>query len=451
MTNLRMKIAALVVAAALVASACGSTTTVEPAQSGESAPVETSVPVAGAAPATTATPATTAQPATTEAPTTTEAPEPVSAVDIEQVTADLQSAAQAWIDDNGAPGVSLSVQLPGEQPIAVAAGVSDLQSDAPVSTDDYFRIASITKPMTSVMVLQLVEEGLVELDEPVATYLGADWLGSHPNAAVITVRQLLNHTNGLIEFAFDIGFYIEAAGRPTTPYEPEEIIEFLGRQEPLFAPGAEYQYETGGFVAAGLIVEAITGNSAAAEMRKRVFEPSGASEIYLAPEEFPPSSVVHGYVRGELYDALILLPSVNDNLSLTVNDESVLDVLDGPQEVLQSAGWTGGGNEAQLSAVSSIFGAMFDGTLLSDASVDEMISRTLDVNYGLGIDNGEVDGTVVYSHGGGVPGFRSQAGYLPEFDASYAFSSTLIPLPDGKGVGNLQREVMAIIKAAIGA
>lgn len=444
MTKIRAQIAALIAAGALVASACGSTATVEPGQSGEAAPAES------AAPATTTAAGSTAAPVTDAAPETTAVPEPAVGIDIEQVTAELQDAAQDWIDDNGAPGVSLSLRLPGEEPIAVAAGVSDLQSGDPISTQDYFRIASITKPMTSVMVLQLVEEGLVELDEPVATYLGDGWLGGHPSAAIITVRQLLNHTNGLIEFAFDIGFYIEAAGRPTTPYEPEEIIDFLGRQEPLFVPGAEYQYETGGFVAAGLIVEAVTGNSAAAEMRERVFDPSGAAEIYLAPEEFPPASVVHGYVRGELYDALILLPSVNDNLGLAVNEEPVLDVLDGPQEVLQSAGWTGGGNEAQLSEVSAIFASMFNGTLLEASSVDEMVTKTLDVNYGLGIDSSEVDGMVVYSHGGGVPGFRSQAGYLPELDVSYAFSSTLIPLPEGKGVGNLQREIVAIAKAALG-
>ncbi len=445
MTTFRTRLTTLGAACALVVSACGgSTATIEPAQSGEAAPTETVV-------ASTEAPAVTAAPTTSASPATTEAPAADPALDLDRLSDDLSNAAQAWIDDNGAPGVSLSLRLPDGETINVGAGVTDLQTGDAVAPDDYFRIASITKPMTSVMVLQLVEEGLVELDEPVATYLGDDWLGAHPGGPVITVRQLLNHTNGLIEFAFDIGFYIEAAARPTTPFEPEEIIDFLGRQDPLFAPGEAYQYETGGFVAAGLIVEAITGNSAAAEMRARVFEPAGAVEIYLTPEEFPPEEVAHGYVRGELYDALTLLPTVTDNLELTVNDEPVLDVLDGPQEVLQSAGWTGGGNEAQLSEVSAIFAAMFNGTLLNISSVDEMVTKTLDVNYGLGIDNGEVDGTVVYSHGGGVPGFRSQAGYLPEFDVAYAFSSTLIPLPDGKGVSNLQQAIVAIVKDALDA
>ena len=360
------------------------------------------------------------------------------------VAAELQDALDAWRENNGAPGASLSVRLADGESISLASGVVDLAGDEPVEPDDYFRIASITKPMTSVIVLQLAEEGLVDLDEPVTTYLG-DWLGDHPNEDIITVRQLLNHTNGLVEYAFDPGFYIEAAARQDRAYEPEEILDYLGRQDPLFEPGEAYQYETGGFVAAGLLIEEVTGNPAFVEMETRVFGPSGAQHIYLTPSEFPPDPVVNAYVRAELYDALILLPGVDDTDGLTVNGEPVLDILGGEQAVLQSAGWTGGGNEARLSDVSAIFRAMFNGRLLTEDSVGEMTTTALDTNYGLGLDVNEVNGHTVYQHGGGVPGFRSQAGYLPDHDIAYAFSASLIPLPDGGGVGELQRALLDIV------
>jgi len=445
---------ALGLALVLFASACGSASPTTSDVLG--ATVEAEEPTAGPTETPpTATPEPTAVPEPTATPEPTAVPEPTAADIHAEITDEVQAAVDTWRENNGAPGVSAALIIPGHDPITVASGTSDLSTNEPVTTDDYFRIASITKTMTATLILQLVEEGLIELDEPVSSYLG-DWLGDHPSEDEITVRQLMDHTNGLIEYAFDPGFYFEAALRQDQPFAPEEILEFLGRQDPLFAPGADYQYETGGFVAAGLLVEELTGASAADEMRSRIFEPSGASEIYLTPEEFPPSSVVHAYARGELYSALTLLPGVEDELGLTVNDDDpVIDVLTGEQAVLQSAGWTGGGNEAQLLDVAHIFRAIFNGTLLKPESIEAMISPELSTsNYGLGIDvgAGEVDGRSfeVYSHGGGVPGFRSQAGYLPDQDVSYAFSASLIPLPDGLGVNLLRDELARIALDALG-
>jgi len=402
-----------------------------------------------------------AEPTTAPEPTPTEVPAPTStavpasddsarddsATGRDQLVNDLEAAIDDWLAASTAPGVSLSIRLPGEEPINIARGVSNLATGEAVTTDDYFRIASITKTMTAATALQLVDEGLIELDAPVSRYLGVDWLGAHPNAANITVAQLMNHTNGLIEYAFDIGFYSESIRRLDVAYTPAEILEFLGRQEPLFGAGEQYQYETGGFVALGLIIEAVTGNSAAAEMRTRIFEPAGATNIYLTPEEFPPDSVVNGYVRGELFLAFNLLD--RDAYEGTmIGADPVIDVLSGEQAVLQSAGWTGGGNEAQLESVSAIWKSMFDGTILSPAAIESMTTTVFESNYGLGLSVTEEQGTTVYAHGGAVPGFRSQAGYLPEYDISYAFSSNLIPLLDGADVSALTEVILPLAVAA---
>jgi len=438
--------AALCASIALL-SACASSD----APNAATEPIPTEAPAAPK-PSTMASPTPTAmppEPTATSAPTPTAEPPTATAAELvsaihDDLTSRIQDAVNTWRESNGAPAVSAAVLVPGLEPIAVASGVRDLDTNEPVTTDDFFRIASITKPMTAAVILQLVEEGLIELDEPVSTYLG-DWLGDYEYEDDITVRQLMDHTNGLIEYAFDIGFYIEAAQRQDQPYTPEEILEFLSRQEPLFAPGTEYQYETGGFVAAGLLIELLTGNPANEEMRSRIFDPAGAVDIYLTPQEFPPEPVVNAYARAELYDALVLLPGVDD-AGQTINGEPVIDVLSGEQAVLQSAGWTGGGNEAQVQDVAAIFGAMFDGTLLKPESVEAMITPALSTsNYGLGIDVGTSNGEVVYSHGGGVPGFRSQAGYLPDMDVAYAFSASLIPLPDGGGVDQLRDAITEIV------
>ncbi len=405
---------------------------------------------------TTPTPTSTTLEPTTQAPPTIEVVEDDPVVEaapednpLDAIAAELEEVLVAWQEQNGAPAVSLSVRLPGAEPINIASGVTDLVTQEPVSTDDYFRIGSITKPMTAAVVLQLVDEGLVELDVPVRTYL-PDWLEGYQYADEITIRQLMDHTNGLKEYALDPVFYALSGGRLETPIEPEEIIDWLASQEPLFAPGEQYSYETGGFLSLGRVIEAVTGNSAAAEMRVRIFDPAGAENIYLTPEDFPPEITVNGYGRGLMYLAATAIIGREDTEGLMINDESVAAMYSLPQELLQSSGWTGGGNEAQLESVSAIIKAMFDGTILSDDLIAQMTTPVLDVDYGLGINNDDVDGVTVYSHGGGVPGFRSQAGYLPDHDISYAVSSNLIPLPEGAGVGELQRQIVPLLVAALG-
>lgn len=361
---------------------------------------------------------------------------------------ELTAALSDWQDEGGIPGASLSVRVPGQDPINIASGVRDLITEEPVTTEDYFRVGSITKPMTAAIVLQLIDEGLIELDEPVETYLPG-WLDGYEYAEEITIRQLMDHTNGLVEYALSPAFYALAAQRADTAISSDEIREWLAAQPPLFAPGTDYQYETGGFLTLGDVIEKVTGNSAAAEMRARIFEPAGAESVYLAPQEFPPTPTINGYGREAMYVAGTLLAGREDTDQLTINGEPVIDIYGQAQEVLQSAGWTGGGNEAQLESVSAIIGALFDGTILNDDQIAQMTTPVLDEDYGLGIDSSEIDGVRVYSHGGGVPGFRSQANYLPDHDISWAVSVNLIPLPEGSTVNDLRRSIQPILVDAV--
>ena len=370
------------------------------------------------------------------------------------LAAEIEAVFTAWQQDAGIPGASLSVRLPGQEPIAFGAGVSDIVSGEAVTPDDYFRIGSITNPMTAALVLQLVDEGLLDLDETVDTYLPG-WLDGHEFASEITVRQLMNHTNGLIEYAFDPGFYTLVSDRLDQPLESEELFDFLATREPLFEPGTAYSYETGGFFTLGDVIETVTGNSAAEEMRARIFEPAGADNIYLAPQEQPPESVVNGYGRDLLYVAGTALIGREDSEGLTVDNsvrdgDPVIDTLGQPQEFLRSAGWTGGGAEAQLESVSAVFKALFDGTVLSDEQIAEMTTTVFDANYGLGLSVNEIDGILVYSHGGGVPGFRSQANYLPDLDITWAVSANLIPLPDDADVSQLRADLLPILVETAG-
>jgi D-alanyl-D-alanine carboxypeptidase len=365
-----------------------------------------------------------------------------------ELVALLTTEVEQWMAATGAPGLTLSAILPNQSEVSLAFGSADLRAGSPATPSDYWRFGSITKPMTSAVILLLAEEGLVNLDEPVTTYLGANWAAGYMSngvdyGALLTVRQLLNHTNGFAEYAFDPGFFILASSRFDTPFTPAEVVKWAVERGPIYTPGTSYQYNTVGHVAAGLVIEAVTGRPAHEVFKEMLFDPVGAEEIYLPPAEFPPQMVTSGYVAGELRLAFSFLPALAPFLDeATVQD--FLDVMVLPQAVLTSAPFTGGGIEAQGIEVARVIRALFSGELLNANSLREFSTLVPGQNYGLGIDVSDIDGVTVFSHGGGVPGFRSHALTIPELDLTVALSTNLVPVdPD---IGVLADALLAVLR-----
>ena len=385
-------------------------------------------------------------------PTTTTVEATTTTVVVDDTEERLIAVIDDFLASTQAPGVTMTVLRPSDdgtdtvEAVNLARGVRSLTTGAELSTSDYFRWASISKPMTSIVVLQLVEEGLIDLDATVSTYLGEGWASGYvldgvDYGDVITIRQILDHTDGFAEFAFDLGFYVLASTRLDTPFEPEEVIDWAVEQGPLYEPGTAYEYNTVGHIVAGLVIEEVTGNPAHIELRNRLFNPADAKEIYLSPKESPPEQTINGYVQGDLKLALDFVPGFAVyTAEATVGAFYDISVI--PQEVLRSVGWTGGGIEAQAEDLARVFRQQFTGAL-SDDMLTAFTTPSEFSNYGLGINVGEVDGYTVYSHGGGTPGFRSHAMYMPELDVTIAVSANLIQIePD---IGTLASDIAAVI------
>ena len=377
-------------------------------------------------------------------------------LDIDAAMVEIETAAEEFLDSSGAPGLTMAVLFPdgdgGVIERTLAVGMSDVAADQAAAVTDHYRFGSITKTMTSAVVLQLVDEGLIGLDEPVSTYLGAGWAKGYVWEGVdygdkVTIRQILNHTDGFAEFAFDPEFYIQSSLRMETPYEPEEIVEWAVKRGPQYEPGGDYLYNTVGHVVAGLVIEKVTGKTAEELLRTRLFEPVDASDAYLAPTVYSPEDGVAGYVQGELKAAIDLLPGYQPyREEAAVGD--FYDVTVAPQAVLRSAGWTGGGIEAQADDVARIFRSLFT-TVVTDDELVEFLKPSAYSDYGLGVSVGEKAGAKTYSHGGGVPGFRSEALFAPDLDVTIAVSTNLIAIdPD---IGSLTDKMMEIITAAFAA
>ncbi len=364
--------------------------------------------------------------------------------------AQLDTEVEGWMDRTGVPGVVLAVTHEGAPPQTFAWGVSDIAGGTPMTVDHHVRIGSVTKAVTAAVVLQLVSEGTVELDAPVARYLGEDWAPGYEHAAAVTVRDLLGHTSGFVEYAFDLEFYRLAAPRLDEQISAPEILRFAADYGPVAQLGTEFHYNTTGYLAAGLLIEAVTGETAAAQLRSRVFEPLGLSHTYLTPQEFPPEPTANGYVGGAIGYLMAPLLGLTGEHRITHNGATLVDIGTIPDAFARSAGWTGGGIEAQIGDVALLIRGLFATEVLDESQVALMTAGHPDAanGYGLGISTDTVGGLRVYSHGGGVPGFRTVAAYVPEVDLGIAVTANLLGLEDEDDVGALL-ELLAPILAAM--
>ncbi len=175
------------------------------------------------------------------------------------------------------------------------SGYSDIRKKTPVRPDGSFRIGSTTKVYTAVMVLQLAQEHLIDLDQPVQRYLPGVLPASYPP---VPVRTLLDHTSGLP--SVDIPGLYEPGWILAHRYEhwsPRQVVDTALRHPIDFQPGTAQKYTNTAYVTAGMIVEKVTGRSYARNLRDRVTTPLGLGRTYY-PEDDPrlPNPAARGYL-----------------------------------------------------------------------------------------------------------------------------------------------------------
>ena len=169
----------------------------------------------------------------------------------------------------------------------------------PVDRDLPWSIGSVTKTFVAVTVLQLAEEGAIDLDAGIAAFMP-----ELPGAGRITPRQLLQHTSGLAEY-IDAPAVVNDPRRVWTPAELIAVAEAAGR---VGEPGGPFHYANTNFIILGEIIEQVTGNSWADEVRTRIAEPLGLSDTRQMTDERP---VGYKYVDDTLVESTLTMdPSV---------------------------------------------------------------------------------------------------------------------------------------------
>ena len=194
-----------------------------------------------------------------------------------------------WMKKWNVPGGQIAVARHGRLVLVRSYGWANVEEQKPTTNDSLFRIASVSKPITAVAILRLVEAGRVDLDDQVFDRLPqfplAEADGGDPRLAQITLRQLLAHTGGWDrDKSFDPMFNPFKAAevlKVAPPADPATIIRFMQRQPLDFEPGQKYAYSNFGYCLLGRVIEQATGKSYADAVRELVLEPCGAASLEL--------------------------------------------------------------------------------------------------------------------------------------------------------------------------
>ncbi len=324
----------------------------------------------------------------------------------------IEKAVSSEMSRQNIPGLSVAVAAGGQRRWAGGFGLADLENFVPAKRETVYRLASISKPITAVAVMQLVEQGKIDLDAPVQKYVPyfprKQW--------TLTVRHLLMHQGGVRHYRND------GEMQSTRHYDAlREALQLFQDDPLLFEPGTRYLYTTYGYTLLGAAVEGASGMSFVDYIHKHIFEPAGMRTI--RPDDT--FEIIPNRARGY---RKVLGRIQNSALADTSNKipggglcSAVEDLVDFGIHVL---GRTLAGRET--------LEAMFTRRKTADGKLTP---------YGMGWQFGDFDGKRWVGHGGSQPGTRTLLLMLP----SEGFVVALMANLEGVQLEPLAKRVAAIV------
>ncbi|MGY0386155.1 serine hydrolase domain-containing protein [Nocardioides sp. WG-D5] len=357
--------------------------------------------------------ATAAAPATGSAATRPDRPE-------------LREAMQAFVN-SGFTGIQVRVHDE-RGGWAGSAGTRKRGASAKPPTNGRFRVGSVTKTLTATVVLQLVAEGRIGLDTP-----AADYLTQFPLDRRITVRMLLQHTSGVFNHTGDTDAseaYVpgitwsgkEWVDNRFRTYLPEDLVRFALSKPLKFTPGTSWSYSNTNYILARLLIEKVTGHSAAEETRRRILRPLGMSGTTV-PGTTPEISGPHAHAYYRYEDA---------------GQEKTVDV------TRQNPSWVSAGGDmiSTTRDLQRFISALMNGKLVPGPLLDQMRTPYPGVGYGLGLFMQDSStppvpfpppscGVAVVHHNGSVQGYGTLMYSTP--DGSKTLTASLNYVDDAAG------------------
>jgi CubicO group peptidase (beta-lactamase class C family) len=341
------------------------------------------------------------------------------------------------------PGLVYGVVADGKIVFWGSTGVQNLEQNNPVTDKSVFRIASMTKNFTAMAILQLRDQGKLQLDDPAHQYIPElkNIRSLAPGAPVITIRQLLSHMSGLPE------------DNPWGDHqlaESEDFLTELIKSNPSFSnlPGVEYEYSNTGYALLGRVITNISGKPYQQYIQQNIFDPLGMKNTYWEPTLVPASLLASGYrLQGGKY---LKEPLPGDGSFGAMG--GLLSSLEDFSKfmLLHTAAWPASGEQ--------------ENAILKPSSMREMhLPYTFNnMNAGYKFMNGEncaifsaysfglrwaadCRNNIYIGHSGGLPGYGSNWVFMPQYGIGMVAFANLTYAP----LGNFHNSVMdSILKVS---
>lgn len=302
------------------------------------------------------------------------------------------------------PGAAVVVIRRGQVMHSAGRGLADIQNRRAITPDTVFRLGSITKQFTAAVVLQLVAEKKISLDDPISRFF-PDW--PKPSAGA-TVRQLLNHSSGIQDFSKIPGWIVKNRTRAWTT---AQLLAEFRDLPPRAKPGVAWEYNNGGYVMLGAIVEKVTGKAWHQAVAERITRPLGLRTIaYAVPSQGAPAAAL-GYTNEAGKAQLVELAHM-------------------------SVAHAAGGLQGSVRDMAKWAQALHHGRVVSPALYQEMTqpARLADGStrpYGFGLRLGQLRGRRALVHGGAGAGLDTDSAYIPSEDLFVAvFANSDDPATD---------------------
>ncbi len=287
---------------------------------------------------------------------------------------------------NNEPGATVIVTKDGKTLFRKAYGMSDMQAKRSMQPDDVMRLGSITKQFTAVSILTLVDEGKLALSDTVQSVFP-----DYPDTGKkITIEHLLTHTSGIPSYTSKPGFF----SMMDKDLSVAEMVNSFKNDALEFEPGSRYNYSNSGYFLLGAIIEKVSGDSYAKFVEKRLFQPLGMTHTAYEGHERGQHTQAAGHAAnaGGFVASKVIsmsLPYAAGSLRSSVDDLAKWDAAISAGKLLKPATW-------------------------KRAFSDYMMSNGQGAHYGYGWSLGQLEGSPMIAHGGGINGFSTYALRLPD-------------------------------------
>lgn len=261
-----------------------------------------------------------------------------------------------------------------------ACGEASKRFHAPVDMDTKFNLGSMNKMFTSVAIMQLVEKGVLSVDDPISKYVDETWL-PREITDVVTVHHLLTHTSGLTDY-FNETFM---EGSRLRWRELDDYKELIYSDTLAFEPGTEWSYSNAGMFMLGVIIESATGENYFDYIRENIYAPAGMGDTDCYDMDCPVENLAIGYWK---------------------SDECPSGWKNNYYEHVVRGGPAGGGFSTSPD-LWRFARALETGKLVSDESLEQLWTDHFEEGYGYGFGISEGPSGKVVGHGGGFTGINA--------------------------------------------